>query len=77
MIGGRGVNIDAPDGAGDLTGLQYGDLKLLPEQNVVSGMGLDWIVLVIQGASLLPGDVVWWLYDTHGFPIDLTKLTVT
>jgi len=40
-------------------------------------MGLDWIVSVIQGTSLLPGDVVWQLYNTHGFPIDLTGLTVT
>ena len=53
------------------------ELKLLPEQNIVSGMGLDWIVSVIQGTSLLPGDVVWQLYNTHGFPIDLTGLTVT
>ena len=41
-----------------------GELKLLPEHcNEDSGMGLDWIVSVIQGTSLLPGDVAWRLYN--------------
>ena len=53
-----------------------GELKLLPEQNIDSGMGLDWIVSVIQGTSLLPGDVAWRLYQ-HFPIIDLTELTVS
>ena len=66
-----------PRCAGDLECCSIcGELKLLPEQNVDSGMGLDWIVSVIQGISLLPDDVAWRLYSTHAFPITLT-FTVT
>lgn len=28
----------------------------------------------LESAKVVPGDVAWRLYDTYGFPIDLTQL---
>jgi alanyl-tRNA synthetase len=35
---------------------------------------LDRTIAKLSGSSQLPGDIAWRLYDTYGFPVDLTQL---
>lgn len=35
---------------------------------------LDRTIAKLAGSSQLPGDIAWRLYDTYGFPVDLTQL---
>ncbi|XP_023323002.1 alanine--tRNA ligase, cytoplasmic isoform X2 [Eurytemora carolleeae] len=35
---------------------------------------LDRTISKLEGAKELPGDIAWRLYDTYGFPVDLTQL---
>jgi alanyl-tRNA synthetase len=37
---------------------------------------LNRSIAKLKGSTVLPGDVAWRLYDTYGFPIDLTHLMV-
>lgn len=35
---------------------------------------LNRTVAKLESSSIVPGDVAWRLYDTYGFPVDLTQL---
>lgn len=35
---------------------------------------LERTIAKLNGSKVLPGDVAWRLYDTYGFPVDLTQL---
>lgn len=35
---------------------------------------LERTISKLNGQTTLPGDVAWRLYDTYGFPVDLTQL---
>lgn len=35
---------------------------------------LNRTITKLESSNVLPGDVAWRLYDTYGFPVDLTQL---
>ncbi|KAI1285266.1 Alanine--tRNA ligase, cytoplasmic [Halotydeus destructor] len=37
---------------------------------------LERTIAKLDGSNILPGDIAWRLYDTYGFPVDLTYLMV-